>query len=115
MTIPRTCDAICACCGRQAEGYGYAPRMNQQPLWVCDDPLCLPTAKDTFNMKQDQFNRIESLAAQKGGEEAGMFLDEIGKTDLATLTVDEYCEFNRRHTAGYRKALASSLREEAPF
>lgn len=113
--ITRFNDALCACCGRTATGFGYAPRAGQTALWVCDDTPCLQIAKDSYAMKQEQFTRLESLAAQRGGEEAGAYLDTIGKTDLATLTVDEFCEFNRRHTAGYRKALVELVKGEAPF
>ena len=66
-------------------------------------------------MKQDQFSRIESLAAGKGGDEGGAFLDSIGKTNLETLSPDEWYEFLRRVVAGYRKALVADLKGEAPF
>ena len=113
--ITRFSDAVCGCCARSATGFGYAPRTGQSILWVCDDPDCLQVAKDTYTMKQDQFSRLESLAAGKGGEDGGQFLDDIGKTDLATLSPDEWHEFCRRLVAGYRKALQSSLKNEAPF
>lgn len=113
--ITRFTDAVCGVCARSATGFGYAPRTGQSILWVCDDPDCLQVAKDTYTMKQDQFSRLESLAAGKGGEEGGQFLDDIGKTDLATLTPDEWHEFCRRLVAGYRKALVTGLKNEAPF
>lgn len=113
--INRFEDAVCGCCGRSATGFGYAPRTGQSVLWVCDDPECLQLAKDSYAMKQDQFSRIESMAAGKGGEEGGAFLDDIGKTDLASLSPDEWFEFCRRIVAGYRKALKHDLKGEAPF
>ncbi len=113
--INRFEDAVCGCCGRAATGFGYAPKVGQTVLWVCDDPECLQIAKDSYTMKQEKFSRIESLAAQKGGDEGGAYLDQIGKSDLATLTIDEWCELNRRIVAGYRRALKSDLKNEAPF
>jgi hypothetical protein len=101
MTIERFNDAICSCCGRAATGFGYSPDHKRPPLWVCDAIECLQIAKDSYSMKQDEFTRAESRAAQKGGEEGGEFLDGIGKSDLATLTIDEWCEFCRRVVAGY--------------
>ena len=113
--IDRHDPAVCGSCGRTAIGYGYAPKPERPVIWVCDDPECLRLAKDSYDMKQDDFTRIESLAAQKGGEEGGAYLDEIGVTDLAKLTPDCWAEFCRRLVAGYRKALVRDLRNEAPF
>lgn len=113
--INRFSDAVCGCCGRTATGFGYAPKSGQTILWVCDDVQCLQLAKDSYTMKQDQFTRLESLAAGRGGEEGGSFLDGIGKTDLATLTEAEWFEFCRRIVAGYRNGLVDLLKDEAPF
>jgi hypothetical protein len=37
--------------------------------------------------------RVDAKACLKGGEVAGRYLDEIGKTDLAALTRDEWETF----------------------
>lgn len=84
-------------------------------MWLCDDPHCISLAMHRYNMKQDRFSRIDSMAAQDGGAEGGEYLDGISKTDLATLTPDEWAEFCRRIVAGYRKGLVLRTREEAPF
>lgn len=113
--INRFEDAVCGCCGRSATGFGYAPKAGHPVIWVCDDPDCLQLAKDSYSMKQEQFSRLESLAAGKGGQEGGAFLETIGKYSLAELTPDEWFEFCRRVVAGYRKALVEDLKGEAPF
>lgn len=113
--IDRFNDQICSCCGRAATGFGYSPDHRQKPLWVCDDEGCLQVAKSSYKLPQDQFTRLESLASGKGGEEGGAFLDTIGKTDLATLSPDEWYEFCRRVVAGYRRGLVDLLKSEAPF
>lgn len=113
--ITRFSEQLCGCCGRTATGFGYAPKTGQTILWVCDSVECLQIAKDSYSMKQDQFTRLESLAAGKGGEEGGAFLDDIGKSDLAALTPDEWHEFCRRMVAGYRKGLVDLIKSEAPF
>lgn len=115
MIIDRFNEAICACCARSATGLGYTPNARKPVLWICDDPDCIQLAKDSYTMKAETFTRIESLAAGKGGEEGGAFLDHIGKSDLTHLTPDEWFEFCRRIVAGYRKALAVDLRDAAPF
>jgi len=50
-----------------------------------------------------------------GGEIGGQYLDTIGKTDLATLTQEEWFEFCRRIVGGYRSALVNDLKNKAPF
>ena len=113
--IDRHEPAICAVCARPATGYGVAPNHTSKIMWVCDDPDCLQIAKSSYAMKQDHFERLDSLAAGKGGEKAGEYLEQIGKTDLATMNQTEWFEFCRRLVAGYRSALKNDLRDEAPF
>jgi len=113
--IDRHEEGICAVCARAEVGIGYADWQRwRKPriLWLCDDPDCYQIAKATYEMKQDEFSRIESLAAGRGGAEAAVFLEQIGKTDLATLNHAEWFEFCRRLIAGYRKALKGGLRDE---
>lgn len=113
--INRFDDALCGCCARAATGIGYTPNHSKPIIWLCDDPECIQLAKDSYTMKQDAFTRQESIAAGKGGEEGGEFLDQIGKSDLSTLNEGEWFEFCRRIVAGYRKGLVTALKSEAPF
>lgn len=115
MSVERFDDALCGVCGRQATGYGYSPDMRKKVLWVCDDDECLQIAKDSYGMKQDQFSRLESLAAQEGRRASEAFMDEIGVYDFRELTEAQACEFARRLVGGYRAALKGKLRDEAPF
>lgn len=66
-------------------------------------------------MNPREFGRLDSIATVKGGEEAGEYLDEIGKSDLASLEEHEWETFCMRLVAGYRFALHETLRDEAPF
>lgn len=53
------------------------------------------------------------------GHKAGAFLDKIGKTDLATLTVDQWKEFVTTACDAYCASFAEHnyymLEEEIPF
>ena len=66
-------------------------------------------------MPTQKLTRIERLAVHEGGDKGGEYLDEIGKTDLAVLTEDEWREFLERIEAGRREALVTTLKFEAPF
>lgn len=106
---------VCACCARPAIGVGVVARYKNNPLWCCDRPECLALAKETLGMDARTFNRLDTLATVTGGQEAGAYLDEIDKTDLAQLTEGEWGEFCQRLVAGYRAALEGSLKDTAPF
>lgn len=115
--VDRTEPGLCAVCARREIGIGFTdnPSRRHPIMWLCDDPECITIAQGTYSMRQDNFDRIESLAAGKGGQKAGTFLEEIGKTDLQALTVDEWHEFCRRMITGYRVSLKEELKNEAPF
>jgi len=114
--ITRFSDAVCGCCARSATGFGYAPRTGQSILWVCDDPDCLQVAKDSYTMKQDQFSRLESLAAGEAANAMGQRLDEMGCGDRFNgLEPEQWLDAMREGIAAYRKALQSGLKNEAPF
>lgn len=105
-------EGICGVCARPDVGLGYAPKSHSKStpiMWMCSDPKCHELARKTYAMRQDEFSRLESIAAQEGGNEGLWYLEDIGKTDLATLTIDEICEFKRRVIAGYRKALKAQM------
>lgn len=118
MTNPRISDRVCFVCARPAIGYGYTPPRTKsvdQIAFCCDDPECLAIASRTYSMTQLEFGRIDQLAAGDGGEKGGEYLDKIGKTDLATLTEEEWQQFLLAVVGGYRDALKGRLRNEAPF
>lgn len=111
--VERTDPSVCCVCSRQAIGHGIAK--GNEVLWCCDDYSCLSIARETANMKQEEFTRIEAIASTFGGDHGGEYLDTIGKTDLASLTTDEWQEFCRRIVAGYRVAMTTELKNAAPF
>ena len=106
---------VCAVCGRPGTGHGFAPSDLHPIAWLCDDTDCIPIARDTYRMPQQKLTRIERLAVHQGGDAGGAYLDEIGKTDLASLTEDEWFEFLERVEAGRREALVTTLKHESPF
>jgi hypothetical protein len=55
-------------------------------------------------------------AALEAGTEAGGYLEEIGKTDLARLNGDEWREFLHRLFVGFEQVMRRKiLGGEAPF
>ncbi|GGE18305.1 hypothetical protein GCM10011390_41850 [Aureimonas endophytica] len=118
--VDRFDDTVCGVCAREATGIGYAPRSSRgtpdRPiLWICDDPDCIEIARNSYDMRQEDFTRIESLASHEGGHALEAFCEEIGKFDFREFSQAEFFEANRRMVAGYRSALKIKLRDEAPF
>ena len=67
-------------------------------------------AKGKPEMKQ-----FEREAAIEGGNAGGQYLDKIGKTDLASLTVDEWSEICALIFSGACDALRKRAEDEIPF
>jgi len=121
MTEPRFDEDLCCVCRRPTIGLGVTAkgRRNSPIGWVCDDQDCIQIARNSFEMKQDEFGRIDELATQAGGDKAGEYLDSLGKPQVieafSQLTELEWQTFCRELVGGYRTALKTTLRDEAPF
>lgn len=119
MSVDRFDGNCCGVCGRRAIGLGHAPDAYQNEkariMWICDDQECIQIAKDTYSMKQDEFDRIERMALEDGQKAAEDYCDEIRIYDFRELSLAQAEEFSRRLVAGYRIALKTRLRNEAPF
>lgn len=117
--ITRFSDHLCGVCRRRDHGFGYVPKLkrNAPILWICDDPDCIKISKDTYQMRQNEFDRYEASACLEAGVSGGEFLIQIGKGfDLEKLDPSEYDEFVQRIIAAYRVALKVKLMDaEAPF
>jgi len=82
----------CVVCGRSARGYAYQEPSNPlAPKLAACSMRCLEIIYRNgkvgfvFNL-----NHYENQAVDAASDEAGAYLEEIGKTDLATLTPDEW-------------------------
>ncbi len=63
-----------------------------------------------------ELDRYEQRARDAAGERAGAFLDAIGKTDLATLTPEEWATFLQQVLVGFEDELRRMLlARTAPF
>jgi hypothetical protein len=106
----------CAVCRRRAMAIGYAPKQRSEVIWLCDDNGCHAAAKAIYKMPSDWLDAYEIGAMLEAGNLAGAYLDEIGKTDMAALTPDEWRSFLHRIVVGYERALRRKiLNNEAPF
>jgi Family of unknown function (DUF6511) len=105
---------LCAVCRRHAVWLGYPA--TARPAWLCDDNCCHAAAKRIHDMPPLLLDAYEIGSALEAGKLAGAYLDEIEKTDLATLSGDEWREFLRRIIIGFEQTMRRKILEnEAPF
>lgn len=101
-------------------GYPCATCQRQSTGWAIHTPagdfhqFCSKDCAETF-MDHAPLNHDETKAAIAGGDAGGAYLDQIGKTDLATMTADEWAEFCGRMFAGACAALKAMADDEIPF
>ena len=105
---------LCAVCRRHAVWLGYP---NRSPIiWLCDENDCHTAAKHVYVMTKPLLDDYEIGAALEAGRNAGVFLEELGSTDLAQLTPAQWREFLRRIVVGYEHVLRDKiLNHEPPF
>ena len=101
----------CPICGR-AGGWATVNIPNQQLGQVCSATCAsiFIRAKGDIHMQQ-----FEKDAVLKGGDMGGQYLDQIGKTDLATLTAEQWAEFCGLIYRGTCDALRDRANDEIPF
>jgi hypothetical protein len=101
-------------CRRHAVWLGYPA--TARPAWLCDDNNCHAAVERIHAMPSSLLDAYEIGSALEAGKLAGAYLDEIDKTDIATLSGDEWREFLRRIIVGFEQAMRRKILEnEAPF
>lgn len=116
--MARIFDAEPVCCGvckRAATGIGYAPKQGKPILWLCDDPVCIGLGSKVFRMPKEM-TQFEAFALSDAGEEAGAYLESVGKTDLAELNAEEWVTFLKTILFTFEKKMRERLlAHTAPF
>ncbi|MGX1786885.1 DUF6511 domain-containing protein [Bosea sp. NPDC055332] len=103
--------ADCFVCKRRAVGVG-AGNPGGNPRWVCAD--CIPYLAEIRTVRK--FDPYELTARADAGEKAGEYLDQIGKTDLADLTEEQWLTFLKTVIGEFGDSLRRQVAElRAPF
>lgn len=107
---------LCGCCRRRASHIGYTPDSRQPIMWICEDAVCIETAKKAYRMKQKDLDDHEGRAVNEGINAAGSYMAELGKFDLRELSEIELSEWGRRFYLATCSQLQSDLAAlNAPF
>lgn len=106
----------CAVCRAHAGPHGYKPARRDPPIWFCDDPACRALAKKVHLMSKSELDAYEHQAALAAGDDAGAWLDGLGKTDLGALSKEEWEEFLGLIVIGFQSHMRRLIEGgEAPF
>jgi len=99
--------ALCHVCRRQARGFGKNPRLAGGI-----GPVTRYCSMEHMKMVDPKPDEIFAMiaASERGGE----YLDSVKKTDLATLTNDEWMTFIEAVCTGFTEGLAID-NNEIPF
>lgn len=106
---------LCAVCRRPATGLGHMDREDDRIVWTCGNKTCLSAIRKVANMTKKQIKAFELEAGRAAMEQAGPYLDSIGKTDLALLSPNEFDEFIRTFISAYQDAMRERFKDEVPF
>jgi hypothetical protein len=116
MTVPKHDVGVCIVCLLRHNNIGYSPTPRHPVGWFCTD--CLDTGidaiKKAYHMSRKQLDVYEERAVEAGSEEAGAYLDGLGKSDLADLEKHEWLEMWRRGLLGYANEMQKMMSENAP-
>ncbi len=99
----------CAVCNRSTHE-GRAVSTPERLTHFCSD-----TCMRVFILKGPDLTKNERAAAIAGGDEGGAYLDQIGKTDLAELTGEEWAEFCARLYRAACDAMREAAEDDIPF
>lgn len=109
--------ACCMICRRHAWAIGVTKSKNVLPIyWLCDDPTCLKFGRKVLNMPQKKLDAFEKKALRLAGDEAGQYLEQIGKTDLSKLDEPEWHQFCEKMLTAFERNMREIIESgEAPF
>ena len=104
----------CAVCSRASAGFAFnAPEAQVPPAFFCS--MRCSEVWMVAHRKGIELARDEAAAALAGGQAAGAFLEELGQTDMAQLSREQWAAFCERLTRGYLEALQAQADAQVPF
>ena len=110
MTSPVT-PQPCFICRRRDDG--CALLKGREIRWYCAE-CGTALAKRANRMMPRAFDLVEQRAMQEAGDQAGAYLDELGKTDLAQLDPNEWNVFLITIIRKFGEAMRREVAAETP-
>lgn len=105
----------CFICRRRHDNLGYNSHSRAPIKWVCKPCLGAINLKKAYHMSRRQLDDYEERALAEGGNAAGAYLDELGRTDLAALAPEEWEHFLGLVLTGYADSMREIVAGEIPY
>ena len=104
----------CAVCNRASAGFAFsAPGAPEPPSFFCS--MRCSEVWMVAHRKGIELTRDEAASALAGGKVAGAFLEQLGRTDMAQLTREQWGAFCEQLARGYLEALQRQADAQVPF
>ena len=107
--------APCVICRRASTGIGFHDRSARPEVWAS---FCSMECSEVYMVarrKKIGLTQDEANAAQIGGKLAGQYLEQIGKSDMMTMTRPEWARFCHILIEGYTAELQRQADSKVPF
>lgn len=115
MTLTNDLVGTCFICKRRHSNLGVAPHQRAPIKWFCDAHLGNTNLQKAYHMPRKTLDDFERRALEDGGNAGGAYLDEIGKTDLASLSEEEWSRFLSKVLVGYADSMREMVSREIPY
>jgi hypothetical protein len=106
---------MCVICRRDARGYGFAPRYIR--VAASDSKQCSRRCQNITARLKGMIdpNKHESNALAAASMSAGSYVEEIGKTDLANWTEQEWATLIDVAVTAFQDFLRQAYADDPPF
>ena len=102
-------------CGREARGFAWRDPNNFARVLIGACSIdCLNIIVERSGI-MTHVTDIEYAAVEAASENAGGFLDKLGKTDIATLTGEEWLDFILTTYMAVCNRVSELSRDDVPF
>lgn len=107
---------VCFICKRRHDNLGWSPSERHPVKWICWPCLeARPNLQKVYHMARRALDEYERRALEDGGNAGGEYLDSLGKTDLASLSEEEWREFLGLVLRGYAESMREIVSREVPY
>ena len=106
--------ALCACCKRPADGYGFnvGSRWEPKTQWACEE--CFDSVKRMTELSEGQIDFVEADSMRRAFMDTARWAFEQFGVDFSGMAVAHCDEFARRLIGGYGEQMRRRFASATP-